>query len=90
MAKGLVLEEGQDVPPAVRRKEILKRIREWERFEANCNMLRDLEREKRKLKRQLGERRRHNSAGPRSRSRTNETPVHDLRKVKSLAGQLSP
>ena len=91
VAKGLVLEEGQDVPPAVRRKEILKRIREWERFEDNCKMLRELEREKRKLKKQLEDRRRHHSSGSRSRRpRNNEECVHDLRKTKSLATQLSP
>ena len=39
MAKGLVLEEGEEIPPAMRKKQILKRIREWEKFEANCNML---------------------------------------------------
>ena len=39
VAKGLVLEEGEEIPPAMRKKQILKRIREWEKFEANCNML---------------------------------------------------
>ena len=31
VAKGLVLEEGEEVPPAMKKKQILKRIREWER-----------------------------------------------------------
>ena len=33
------------------------------RFEANCHMLRELDREKRKLRQQLEGRRRHHSAG---------------------------
>ena len=83
MAKGLVLEEGEEIPPAMRKKQILKRIREWEKFEANCNMLKvfmtslrnenlftfvifikELEKEKRKFRKQFGPgRRRYNSAG---------------------------
>ena len=46
VAKGLVLEEGEEIPPAMRKKQILKRIREWEKFEANCNMLKVLKSEK--------------------------------------------
>ena len=82
VAKGLVLEEGEEIPPAMRKKQILKRIREWEKFEANCNMLKvfnlslryrrlyfdylfkELEKEKRKFRKQFGPgRRRYNSAG---------------------------
>ena len=46
VAKGLVLEEGEEIPPAMRKKQILKRIREWEKFEANCNMLKVFKSEK--------------------------------------------
>ena len=70
VAKGLVLEEGEEMPPAMRKKQILKRIREWEKFEANCHMLKvlmmgvqrnfpssyiqELDKEKRKLRKQFG------------------------------------
>ena len=86
VAKGLVLEEGEEIPPAMRKKQILKRIREWEKFEANCNMLKvlilrprffftfvlkELEKEKRKFRKQFGPgRRRYNSAGVQTQVRS--------------------
>ena len=95
MAKGLTIEDGEEVPPAVRKKQILKRIREWERFEANCHMLRELEREKKKLKKQLEEKkRRRNSLGHQisqsKRSQSQSLDQHKLRKANSIASPLSP
>ena len=45
-AKGEYLEHEGEVPLDIRRKKTMKRIHEWERFEANCYMLKELEREK--------------------------------------------
>ena len=96
VAKGLTIEEGEDIPPAEKRKQILKRIREWERFEANCHMLKELEREKKKLKKQLEEKkRRRNSLGYQMTQRTKRSqeltePKHSLRKAQSIADPLSP
>ena len=78
----------------MRKKQILKRIREWERFEANCHMLRELEREKKKLKKQLEEKkRRRNSLGHQiSQSKRSQQSLdqHKLRKANSIASPLSP
>ena len=96
VAKGLTIEDGEDIPPAEKRKQILKRIREWERFEANCHMLKELEREKKKLKKQLEEKkRRRNSLGHQmtqgnKRSQELAEPQHSLRKAQSIADPLSP
>ena len=72
----------------MKKKQILKRIREWEKFEANCHMLKELDKEKRKLKKQI--RKRHHSAGTGTRSRIGVKDTNVLRKVKSEEGQLSP
>ena len=95
VAKGLTIEEGEEIPPAEKRKQILKRIREWERFEANCHMLKELEREKKKLKKQLEEKkRRRNSLGVQltrtKRSQEWTEHQHSLRKAQSIADPLSP
>ena len=87
VAKGLVLEDGEDIPQAIRRKQIIKRINEWEKFEANCHMLREIEKEKKKLKRQLGHRR-HKSVELELSQSSN---VHyNLRKIQSAVDGLSP
>ena len=92
----MTIEDGEEIPPAEKRKQILKRIREWERFEANCHMLKELEREKKKLKKQLEEKkRRRNSLGHQMTERTKRSqelsePPHSLRKAQSIADPLSP
>ena len=67
MAKGEFVYEDGKIPSDVKKKEILKRIHEWERFEANCQMLKDLEKEKKKLMEQLKKSKRRKSLGNSSR-----------------------
>ena len=93
-AKGEYLEHEGEVPLDIRRKKTMKRIHEWERFEANCYMLKELEKEKGVKVTELGEfqnLQRRNSAGEELR-RVRQVSV--LRKAKSMGyhshDQLSP
>ena len=45
MAKGEYYDDAH-IPFHIKRKKIIKRIHEWERFEANCQVLRELDSEK--------------------------------------------
>ena len=63
LAKGEIQTEDGKIPSEVKKKQIQKRIQEWERFEANCLMLKELEREKKKLKKQLERKKRRKSLG---------------------------
>ena len=45
MAKGEYYDDAH-IPSHVKKKEIIQRIHEWERFEANCQVLRELDNEK--------------------------------------------
>ena len=45
LAKGECGGEGGDVPSHIKKKRILERIHEWEKFEANCQKLRELDEE---------------------------------------------
>ena len=45
MAKG-EYQDAAHIPSHVKRKEVMKRIHEWERFEANCQVLKELDKEK--------------------------------------------
>ena len=79
----------------MKKKAILKRIREWERFEANCQMLKELERAKKKLKEQLRRNRRRNSLGNSSKEQLDKvkgSKKSRMRKAKSVGypDQLSP
>ena len=79
----------------MKKKEILKRIHEWERFEANCQMLKDLEKEKNKLKDQLKKKRRRKSLGNSSREQLDSgTEMRNSRLRKAISvgypDQLSP
>ena len=92
-AKGELEGEGE-VPLDVRRKKTMMRIHEWERFEANCHMLKELEREKGVKVADLGEfqnlQRRSSQCAELRRVRE----VSVLRKAKSMGyhsrDQLSP
>ena len=91
VAKGLVLEDGEDIPQAIRRKQVIKRINEWEKFEANCHMLKEIEKEKKKLKRQI-EHRRHKSVDLEGITQSSDVicKFRNLRKVHSAADGLAP
>ena len=91
VAKGLVLEDGEDIPQAIRRKQVIKRINEWEKFEANCHMLKEIEKEKKKLKRQI-EHRRHKSVDLEGITQSSDVicKFRNLRKVHSAAVGLAP
>ena len=95
IAKGEFIFEDGKVPSDVKKKEILKRIHEWERFEANCQMLIDLEKEKKKLMEQLRRNRRRKSLGNSSKEQLDDTrgsKESRMRKAKSVGypDQLSP
>ena len=45
MAKGEYYDDAH-IPSHVKKKEIIQRIHEWERFEANCQVLRELDNDK--------------------------------------------
>jgi hypothetical protein len=45
MAKGEYYDDAH-IPYHVKRKEIIQRIHEWERFEANCQVVRELDNDK--------------------------------------------
>ena len=95
IAKGEFIFEDGKVPSDVKKKEILKRIHEWERFEANCQMLKDLEKEKKKLVEQLKKNKRRKSLGNSSREHLEKAPGSRetrMRKAKSVGypDQLSP
>ena len=45
MAKGEYYDDAH-IPSHVKKKEIIQRIHEWERFEANCQIIRELDNEK--------------------------------------------
>jgi hypothetical protein len=94
-AKGEFSEFEGEVPLDIRRKKTMKRIQEWERFEANCYMLKELEREKGVKVTELGEfqsLQRRSSVGVGELARVREVSL--LRKAKSMGyhsrDQLSP
>ena len=45
MAKGEYYDDAH-IPSHLKKKEIIQRIHEWERFEANCQIIRELDNEK--------------------------------------------
>lgn len=85
-AKGEFSELEGEVPLDIRRKKTMKRIQEWERFEANCYMLKEMEREKGVKVTELSEFKslstRRGSVGPEELRRVREVAV--LRKAKSM------
>ena len=88
MAKGEYYDDAH-IPSNVKKKQIIKRIHEWERFEANCQILRELDNEKVSKISELQKQRRNsldNIVKKRKRKLSN------LRKAKSVSypNQLSP
>ena len=88
MAKGEYYDDAH-IPSNVKKKKIIKRIHEWERFEANCQILRELDNEKVSKISELQKQRR-NSLDNIVRKR--KTKRSNLRKAKSVSypNQLSP
>ena len=88
MAKGEYYDDAH-IPSNVKKKQIIKRIHEWERFEANCKVLRELDKEKVSKISEMQKQRR-NSVGNIVKERKKKPS--NLRKAKSVSypHQLSP
>ena len=88
MAKGEYYDDSH-IPSHVKKKKIIKRIHEWERFEANCQVLRELDKEKVSKISEMQKQRR-NSVGNIVKERKKKPS--NLRKAKSVSypHQLSP
>ena len=81
MLKGEYSEKGGQIQAKLRRKKTLKRIREYEKFEANCLLLKELEETKKQE-----EGRRRKSLGPGDRGER----VVVLRKARSVSAGPPP
>ena len=46
LAKGEFSDDEGNIPSHIKRKKTIKRIHEWERFEKNCQLLKELDEEK--------------------------------------------
>ena len=89
MAKGEYQDEAH-IPSHIKKKEIMKRIHEWERFEANCQVLKELDDEAKLLQISELQRKRRGSLDNIVKKRTMRQS--NLRKAKSMSypNQLSP
>ena len=87
-AKGEFSDDEGNIPSHIKKKKTIKRIQEWERFEKNCQLLKELDDEKLSEISKL-----HKEKRTRSMGNVNEE-VNDrrsnLRKAKSVEQQLSP
>ena len=91
MAKGEYSDIDGNIPLDIKKKRTLKRIHEWEKFEANCQMLKEMNDEKQKVLEDF-QRRRRKSLGHGSRDQVARKKKRNLRKYKSVGypDQLSP
>ena len=91
MAKGEYSDMDGNIPLDIKKKKTLKRIQEWEKFEANCQMLKEMNDEKQKVLEDFQKRRRR-SLGNGSRDQLARKKRAKLRKYKSVGypDQLSP
>ena len=89
MAKG-EYQDNAHIPSHVKKQEILARIQEWERFEANCQALKELDDKMTILQISQIQRQRRRSLENTVKKRT--TKQSNLRKAKSMSypNQLSP
>ena len=87
-AKGEFSDDEGSIPSHIKKKKTIKRIQEWERFERNCQLLKELDDEKLSEISKL-----HKEKRTRSMGNVN-LGVHErrsnLRKAKSVEQQLSP
>ena len=86
MAKGEYSDDAQ-IPFHIKRKKIIKRIHEWEKFEANCQLLRELDNEKVLKISELQKQRRKSLDNAVTKRKTKQS---NLMKAKSYPNQLSP
>ena len=88
MAKGEYYDDAH-MPSHIKKKEIIQRIHEWERFEANCQVIRDLDDEKVLRIFELQKQRRRSLENSAKERKTRQSSV---RKAKSLScpNQMSP
>ena len=91
MAKGEFSDMDGNIPFDIKKRQTLKRIEEWEKFEANCQMLKEKNDEKQKVLKDFQQRRRK-SLGHGSRDQLARQKRRKMRKYKSVGypDQLSP
>ena len=91
MAKGEYSDNDGNMPLDIKKKRTLKRIHEWEKFEENCQMLKEKNVEKKKVLEEFQQIRR-NSLGHGSRDQLARKKKRQMRKYKSVGypHQLSP
>ena len=91
MAKGEYTDNDGNIPLDIKKKRTLKRIHEWEKFEANCQMLKEKNDQKQKVLEDFHQRRRK-SLGHGSRDQLARKKRRQIRKYRSLGypEQLSP
>ena len=90
MAKGEFTEG--DIPAHIKRKKVIKRIHEWERFETNCQILRELDDEQISKISDMQKQRRTVSVGNLNKEFKAKSCSSNMRKAKSVSysHQLSP
>ena len=88
MAKGEYYDDAH-MPSHIKKKEIIQRIHEWKRFEANCQVIREFDNEKVLRISTLQKQRRSSLENG---NREKKTRQSSLRKAKSLScpNQMSP
>ena len=80
MTKGKYSDMDGNIPLDIKKKKTLKRIHEWEKFEANCQMLKEMSGEKQKG----FQKRRQSSFGNGSRDYLSWKKKWKMRKYKSV------
>ena len=88
MAKGEYSDDDGAIPYHIKKKKIIQRIHEWEKFETNCQILRELDDEKVLQISELQKQKRTISLGNLNKDFKNKESK--LRKAKSESHQLSP
>ena len=90
MAMGEYYENDGSVPSHIKRKKTIKRIQEWEKFEANCQLLRELDEDKLSKISEMQKQKRTLSVG--NLNKEIKTRKSNLRKAKSVSNshKLSP
>ena len=88
MAKGKYSEDDGAIPYHIKKKQMIQRIHEWEKFETNCRILRELDDEKVLQISELQKQKRTISLG--NLNKDFKYKESNLRKAKSESHQLSP
>ena len=76
-----------NVPSHIKRRKTIRRIHEWERFERNCQLLKELDNEKLSEISKLHKEKRSQSMGNVNQDDIKNKRLKQLRKAKSVGGQ---